>query len=77
MSQFPQAPKADEPQGVEITHELMADLRKRNAEYRAAGANFVAFPRASVLTLLDALDDMANIVDDLLTQLEALEAPQC
>lgn len=70
MSQFPQTSKDDEPQGVEITHELMQELRASNARYRARMFGMAAISRESVLTLLEAFDDLTVIVDDLVAQIE-------
>lgn len=66
----------DEQVGVEITHELMTQLRARNAEYRVASFGMGAISRESVMTLLEAFDDLSNIVDDLIDQIEAREITQ-
>ncbi|MEX3972237.1 hypothetical protein [Paraburkholderia caribensis] len=82
MSTFPQAPKSqnlpaqNEPQGVEITHELMQELRASNARYRVRIFGMAAVSRESVLTLLEAFDDLTVIVDDLVSQIEDREVAQ-
>ncbi|GJH31424.1 hypothetical protein CBA19CS91_01725 [Paraburkholderia hospita] len=75
MSQFPQAPKADEPKGVEITHEQMHRLRMFLTQFRLCRCP--SYPHEAVAPLLDALDDMADIVDALLDEIGAQEIPQC
>lgn len=77
MSTIAHAQKTDEPQGVEITHELMTQLRARNAEYRVASFGMSVISRESVMTLLEAFDDLSNIVDDLIDAVAAKGATQC
>lgn len=82
MNTFSEAPEAqnlpaqNEPQGVEITHELMQVLRASNARYRVRMFGMAAVSRESVLTLLEAFDDLTVIVDDLVAQLEEREVTQ-
>ncbi|CAG9255918.1 hypothetical protein [Paraburkholderia caribensis] len=68
--------KTDAPEGVEITHELMAELRARNAQLRALLFGRDAMSRDGALTLLEAFDDLSHIVDDLLEEIGAQEIPQ-
>lgn len=64
---------ASEPQAVEITHELMAQLREKNACLRRRLLNGDVLTRDGAMTLLEAFDDLSKIADDLLEEIGAQE----
>ncbi|WP_227242438.1 DUF551 domain-containing protein [Paraburkholderia caribensis] len=67
MSTIAHAQKTDEPQGVEITHELTADIRGSVAEFRRNKRE--TYPHTAVDLLLEAIDDASNLIDEVLVRL--------